>query len=103
MDDDVAVVWFRRDLRLNDNPAWAEATSSHDAVVALYVLDATLLDAAGPFRRRRVLHDLAALHRSLGERGGSLRVVEGDAGELVAAEAAGLGATDVYALSLIHI
>jgi len=97
VDDDVAVVWFRRDLRLADNPAWAAATSAHDAVVALYVLDHRLLARAGAFRRRRVLHDLAALDRALGERGGSLRVVDGDAAEVVAAEAAGLGATDVYA------
>jgi deoxyribodipyrimidine photo-lyase len=97
MDDDLAVVWFRRDLRLADNPAWAEATSAHDAVVALYVLDHALLDRAGPFRRRRILHDLAALDRALAERGGSLRVVDGDPAELVAVEAAELGATDVYA------
>jgi deoxyribodipyrimidine photo-lyase len=97
MDDDLAVVWFRRDLRLADNPAWAEATAAHDAVLALYVLDRTLLDRAGAHRRRRILHDLAALDRSLAERGGGLRVVEGDAGDVVAAEAAELGATDVYA------
>ena len=35
------LVWFRRDLRLDDNPAWARATSDHDNVVALYVVDPT--------------------------------------------------------------
>jgi deoxyribodipyrimidine photo-lyase len=97
MDEDLAVVWFRRDLRLADNPAWAEATAAHDGVVALYVLDPALLDRAGPHRRRRILHDLAALDRAVGEPGGSLRIVHGDPGEVVAAEAAELGATDVYA------
>ena len=28
-----AIVWFRRDLRLEDNPAWAAATEAHDEVV----------------------------------------------------------------------
>ena len=34
-----AVVWFRRDLRLHDNPAWASASEAADRVTALYVLD----------------------------------------------------------------
>jgi deoxyribodipyrimidine photo-lyase len=97
MPDDLGVVWFRRDLRLDDNPAWAEATAAHDVVVALYVLDRTLLGRAGAHRRRRVLHDLAALDLRLRERGGCLRVLDGDAAELVAADAARLGATAVHA------
>ena len=96
-EDAVAVVWFRRDLRLDDNPAWAAATAEAGAVVALYVLDRRLLDAAGPHRRRRVLHDLAALDRSLREVGGSLCVRTGDAVEVVPAVAAEAGATVVHA------
>ena len=74
MGDDLGVVWFRRDLRLDDNPAWAAATARHDRVLALYVLDRRLLDAAGVMRRRRFLHDLVALDTRLRETGGSLRV-----------------------------
>jgi deoxyribodipyrimidine photo-lyase len=33
----LAVVWFRRDLRLRDNPALAHALANHERVVALYV------------------------------------------------------------------
>ena len=33
-----AVVWFRRDVRLSDNPAWAAGTRS-DHVVPLFVVD----------------------------------------------------------------
>ena len=40
------LVWFRRDLRLSDNPAWAAATASHRDVVALFVADPRLLAAA---------------------------------------------------------
>ena len=33
----VGVVWFRRDLRLADNPALVEAIEAHDQVVPLFV------------------------------------------------------------------
>ena len=36
---DVAVVWFRQDLRLSDNPALAYALENHDSVLCLYILD----------------------------------------------------------------
>ncbi|MCD9624813.1 cryptochrome/photolyase family protein [Rhabdothermincola salaria] len=97
MADDLAVVWFRRDLRLEDNPAWAAATAAHDSVLALYVLDPVLLDAAGAHRRDRFLHDLGALDHTLRDAGGSLRVVHGAAAEVVPAEVAELGAVAVYA------
>ena len=41
----IGVVWFRRDLRLLDNPAWAAATRRHHRVVALYVVEPGLRDA----------------------------------------------------------
>jgi deoxyribodipyrimidine photo-lyase len=34
-----SIVWFRRDLRLEDNPAWSAATATADRVLALFVLD----------------------------------------------------------------
>jgi deoxyribodipyrimidine photolyase len=42
-----ALVWFRRDLRLTDNPAWATASADHDELEAIFLLDRRLLDAAG--------------------------------------------------------
>jgi deoxyribodipyrimidine photo-lyase len=76
---EIALVWFRRDLRLDDNPAWAAATSTHQAVVPLFVLDPRLLDAAGPYRRRQLIANLQALDYDLFERrGGRLHVRVGD-------------------------
>ena len=95
--DEIGVVWFRRDLRLDDNPAWAEATTRHGRVLALYVLDRVLLDRAGRLRRRRFLHDLAALDRSLREAGGALHVHTGDAATLLPAVAREVGGSVVYA------
>ena len=41
--DKIGLVWFRRDLRLDYNPAWAAATSNHAFVVPLFVIDPRLL------------------------------------------------------------
>lgn len=89
-------MWFRRDLRLSDNPAFAAATSAHRAVVALYVLDDRLLTAAGPFRRRQLVADLHALDGALRETGGRLLVRSGNPVEVVPVEATRLAAARVY-------
>ena len=39
----VAVVLFNRDLRVHDNLALAEATSTHDAVIPLFVFDERII------------------------------------------------------------
>ena len=61
-----AVVWFRRDLRLDDNPAWAAATLDHDRVIALFVVDPALWDRSGNHRRIQLAAHLAALDVELG-------------------------------------
>ena len=54
-----AVMWFRRDLRLQDNPALVEAAEAADGeVLALFVLDPALTGPSGAPR-------LAVLHRTL--------------------------------------
>ena len=91
------VVWFRRDLRLGDNPAWAAATESVDRIVALYVLDPILFAAAGQFRRHQLLAHLHALDQSLRSQGGRLLVLRGDPRVLVPQVAAACSAIAVYA------
>ena len=94
--DEIGLVWFRRDLRLHDNPAWASATSQRRFVVPLFVLDHRLLDAAGPFRRRQLLANLQALDYGLAERGGRLLVRIGDAERVVPEVVTALGVGAVY-------
>ena len=72
-----AVVWFRRDLRLSDNPAWVAATREHDRIAALFVIDPRLWDGAPPRRTRLLAANLSALDARLGELGGRLRIVRG--------------------------
>ncbi|WP_334143645.1 cryptochrome/photolyase family protein [Rhabdothermincola sp.] len=95
--EEIAVVWFRRDLRLDDNPAWAAATSERRAVVPLFVVDPRLLDAAGPFRRRQLLASVQALDYDLFERvGGRLLVRIGDPVVLVPQTVARYQAGAIY-------
>jgi deoxyribodipyrimidine photo-lyase len=90
------VVWFRRDLRLVDNPAVADAAAAHDEVVALFVLDPSLMAAAGRHRRDQLLASLHALDGELRGRGAGLLVVEGDPAEVVPAVAGRTGAATVH-------
>jgi len=90
------IVWFRRDLRLDDNPAWAAATATHDEVTALYVIDPLLFERVGSRRRARLLGDLHALDARLSEHGGRLLVRRGDPCEIVTFEAERVGADMVH-------
>jgi deoxyribodipyrimidine photo-lyase len=87
-----ALVWFRSDLRLTENPAWAAATSDHERVVALFVLDPALWHGCGVRRRAQLGANLAALDQSLSAWGGRLRVRRGDPRSLVPEEAAAVEA-----------
>ena len=89
----VAVMWFRRDLRLADNPALVEAVASHDRVVPLFVDDAHLREPAGANRRWFLAGCLEELH----ERTSGALVVRKDSPErAVRAVARQAGADAVY-------
>lgn len=90
------LVWFRRDLRLEDNPAWAAATSEHEVVTALFVLDTALFDRASSRRAARLLGDVAALDEALALHGGRLLVRVGDPTSIVPGEAQRLGVGAVH-------
>jgi len=83
VDKKPGVVWFRRDLRLEDNPAWAAATAAHDEIVAVFVIEPRLMNAAGEFRRDQLLAHLHALDDELRARGGGLVVRSGPAATAV--------------------
>jgi deoxyribodipyrimidine photo-lyase len=90
----LALLWFRQDLRLRDNPALSAALAS-GSVLPVYVLDD---ESAGAWRRgaasRCWLHrSLEALNDSLD---GKLWVLQGDASEVIPAFAAEHGVTSVH-------
>lgn len=91
-----AVVWFRADLRLGDNPAWAAATTAHQVVVPMFVLDPRPLAAAGPRRRDLLLAHLGALDADLKTRGGRLLVRSGNPVRVIPEVMAATGAAVVH-------
>lgn len=86
------ILWFRRDLRIDDHPALLAAADSHD-VVGLFVLDPKLLADAGAVRTQFLLGCLAELNTSMR---GNLLVVAGDPVELVPAIAHAADADEVH-------
>jgi deoxyribodipyrimidine photo-lyase len=89
------LMWFRRDLRLTDNPALLEACAA-DGVLPLFVLDPALWGPAGISRRWYLTRSLSALDASLRERGGRLSVVSGDPVQRVVEAAREVGAERVH-------
>ncbi|MGI8614293.1 MAG: cryptochrome/photolyase family protein [Nocardioidaceae bacterium] len=88
-----AVMWFRRDLRLADNPALRAAVDAgSDGVLPLFVLDPALWGPAGPSRRAYLSASLA----DLGPRVAGLTLRRGNPVREVAAAARGVGAETVH-------
>ncbi len=81
--------WFRNDLRLDDNPALAEALRS-DEVVPVVVLDDRFWSTdrwghvkTGPFRTRFVLESLVDLKAAIEGAGGGLLIKQGRPEEIL--------------------
>jgi deoxyribodipyrimidine photo-lyase len=94
-----ALVWFRRDLRLDDHAALHHALAAHGRVHCVFVFDRAILDPL-PRADRRVefiLRALEELDAALRERGGALIVRHGHATEEIPRLAAELGVAAVYA------
>jgi deoxyribodipyrimidine photo-lyase len=72
-----AIVWFRQDLRLSDNPAFAEACRQNDRVIPIYILDDTA--PLGRAQRWWLHHSLASLDEGLKKVGLSLCLLKGKA------------------------
>src|SRR3954447_25863617 len=85
-------MWFRRDLRLSDNPALLAAGSEGD-VVPLFVVDPAVWGPAGGVRRAYLVRSLRALDDSIG---GGLVVRFGHPARAVAEIADEVGADTVH-------
>ena len=72
----MALVWFRRDLRVHDHPPLRAALDAHERVVPVFVLDERLL-ARSPSRAGFMLDCLRELRDALRARGGELFVRAG--------------------------
>ncbi len=96
---DRALVWFRRDLRADDQAALHHALRGARQVFCAFVLDRDILDAL-PRTDRRVafiLQSLQVLDEELRRLGGALIVRHGRAADEIPRLAAELGAQAVFA------
>ena len=94
----LALLWFRRDLRLHDNPALLAALAAHRQLVLVYIHDP---DAEAPWQagaasRWWLHHSLAALDKSLTQRGVRLILRQGDSQSVLQTLIKESGASHVY-------
>lgn len=69
-----SIFWFRRDLRLADNPALLAALAESDEVIPLFIMDEDVASRAGENRNANLVASLRSLDASLG---GNLHVISG--------------------------
>ena len=100
MQNDIALVWFRRDLRIADHAALYHALKQSRSVYCVFVFDREILDALPSRSDRRVefIHDsLVELDAVLRHHGGALIVRHGHARTEIPALARSLKADAVFA------
>lgn len=69
--------WFRKDLRLHDNPSLRACLADSRAFYGVYVLDSCAEERMSPNRWRLLLQSLQDLDRSLAQCGSRLFVLKG--------------------------
>ncbi|MBC7908825.1 MAG: deoxyribodipyrimidine photo-lyase [Rhodospirillaceae bacterium] len=91
------ILWFRRDLRLADNPALNEAAASGRPVIPIYIHQPEAAGewAEGGASRWWLHHSLESLGRSLAALGTPLRLLRGPADRVLPQLAQETGATSV--------
>jgi deoxyribodipyrimidine photo-lyase len=97
----VALLWFRRDLRVHDHPALRAALDTSDRIVPVFCLDDRLLHGrhASGSRTAFLLDCLTDLDQRLAARGARLVIRHGPAERELPALAAETGARDIHCTS----
>ena len=100
-----AIVWFRKDLRLKDNPSLDAARKAGQDIVPIFIWDEEEGGQWSPGAASRwwLHHSLKDLEQSIESDGGKLILRKGKALEILPQLAKSIGADTVYYLSLIHI
>ena len=75
-----SIIWFRRDLRINDHPALLAAIESSEQIIPLFILDKKQIDEAGSKLLAYMSQSLRKLDESLGN---NLHIIEGDQVEVL--------------------
>lgn len=88
-----SIFWFRRDLRLGDNPALNAAVASADEIVPVFILDEKIIKNTGSKRLAYLGASLRELDKSLD---GNLHVMIGDQVEVLKELMQRYGAEEVH-------
>ena len=87
------IIWFRRDLRIADNPALLAALKSSDEIVALFIIDKELSTFPNKKRLAYLAESLKSLNQSLD---GNLHIIHGEAVDVLKDLLARHNATEVH-------
>lgn len=87
----IAIVWFRNDLRLTDNEALVEAYATHDSVIPVFIFDTRVFRGetsfgfakTGEYRARFIVDSVRDLQSRFRDRGGELYVYDGHPEEVL--------------------
>ena len=88
-----AIMWFRRDLRISDNPALLAAIEASHEIVPLFIMNDEVAKNSGPYRLAYLAKSLQSLDKSLGEK---LLVISGDPSTVLKDVMARYQATSVH-------
>lgn len=78
----ISVCWFRKDLRLNDNPAWSSACAA-GTVIPIFVFEPSLLQSTSQQKKDVLFSNLKALQIDLESIGGYLLTLNGPSIEVL--------------------
>ena len=90
------ILWFRRDLRVTDNPALHAALAQSDQVIPVFIYDDAAQTAPSGAGRWWLHHSLAALKETLARLGLPLMLRRGDEKTVLTALTEEYGATACY-------
>jgi len=91
-----SLFWFRRDLRLHDNPALLDALAAADETLLLFIMDDEIADRAGAYRRAYLADSLARLDESVD---GRLAIITGSPASVLAEVTKRYSITSIHAAS----
>jgi deoxyribodipyrimidine photo-lyase len=102
-----AILWFRNDQRLADNPALTAALATHDEVLPVLIIDPRHhwpspfgFERSGPFRRRFLREGIIDLEGQLRAAGSALHVRVGEPAEVLSRVMETWGADAIHAQQL---